>query len=92
MSDQAIVADPNPPVFIKPQDIDIDSPASPLAITHKLFIYFGWSDQRDCWCVTPFVGFGGEVEFEGINTRDAVEPNKNTMSQWGIWVKVGFDY
>jgi len=92
LTDQALVADRNPPVFIKPQDIDIDSAASPLAITHKLFIYFGYTDQRDCWCITPFYGFGGEVEFEGINTRDAVEPNKNTMSQWGIWVKVGFDY
>lgn len=92
LSDQIIVADPNPPVFIKPFDINIDSPASPLAITHKLFIYFGWSDYRECWCITPFFGFGGEVEFEGVNTRDAVEPNKNTMSQWGIWVKAGFDY
>ncbi len=92
LSDQILVADPNPPVFIKPQDIDIDSPASPLAITHKLFIYFGWSDQCDRWCAMPFFGFGGEVEFEGINTRNAVEPNKNTMSQWGIWVKAGFDY
>lgn len=92
LSDQIIVADPNPPVFIKPFDIDIDSPASPLAITHKLFIYFGYSDQRDCWCITPFYGFGGEVEFEGVNTRDAKEPLKNTMSQWSIWVKAGFDY
>lgn len=93
LSEQAIVADPNPPVFIKPFDININSPASPLAITHKLFIYFGWTDQRDCWCVvTPFFGFGGEIEFEGVNTRDAREPLKNTMSQWGVWVKVGFDY
>jgi hypothetical protein len=93
LSDRVVVADPNPPVFIKPFDINIDSPASPLAITHKFFMYFGWTDERDCWCViTPFFGFGGEVEFEGINTRNAVEPLKTTMSQWGVWAKFGFDY
>lgn len=91
--DQNIVADPNPPVFIKPDDINIDSAASPLAITHKLFVYFGHSIcEQDCLCVTPFIGLGGEIEFEGINTRDSIEPNKNTMSQWGVWFKAGFDY
>jgi hypothetical protein len=93
LDEQSLVADPHPPVFISPHDLNLHSAASPLAITHKIFTYFGYSADACCYTwLTPFIGLGGEVEFEGINTRDAKEPNKNTMSQWGIWLKVGCDY
>jgi len=60
---------------------------SPSALSHKLFAHFSytWAEREDCW--TPYLGFGGEAEFDG---------NCNTcrfaVSQWGMWLKGGIAF
>lgn len=90
-ADQALVADPNPPVFILPCQIDINSAATPRQFTHKIFgnISHTWHCIR---YIEPFIGIGGEVEFEGLHSDNCLEPNKNAINQWGIWIKGGFGY
>lgn len=87
-TDQTFVVDVPSPVFLTPDIIDRHSAASPLVITHKFFanVSYGWEDLS---CIIPFIGVGGEVEFEGINTRERHVFHNNTMSQWGIWLKGG---
>ena len=88
---QAIITDSLSPVFISPQSINLRSASFPLAITHKIFTYFGHAwDQRDDQRIAPFFGVGGEIEFEGVNERNTKEPKKNSMAQWGVWFKAGF--
>jgi len=84
---QAIVADPNPPIFINSALIDISSAESPLAISHKIFTHIGHIWDKKVW--KPFVGIGGQIEFEGINTRETRQPLKPNLSQWGIWLRGG---
>lgn len=90
-ADQAAVADPTP-IFIKTSDLNISSAASPLVMTHKLFgnISYAWADSFKR--AIPFLGVGGDIEFEGINRHFTVRNDKDTLSQWSIWVKGGFGY
>lgn len=87
--DQDLLDDPNSPVFINTQDIDKSSAQSPRTLTHKLFMYGGntWYDAFEH--ATPFFGMGGSIEFEGINSDWSYVPDKNTMAQWSLWLKVG---
>jgi len=93
LTNQIADADVNSPIFINTCDLDLFSAASPLVITHKLFGHLGYS-WPECWPVelTPYLGLGGEIEFEGINERKTVEDYKDTLSQWSIWLKGGFAY
>jgi hypothetical protein len=91
---QGAVADPLSPKFINTQDIDPYSARSPLVLTHKIFFYLGYTGGKlhktHQW--QPFVGIGGEFEFEGINDLNNYEPPtaKNTMAQWSFWLRGGF--
>lgn len=91
-TDQALVADPNPPIYFSDSMINESSAEATRGFTHKLFGNFGYT-WNDCmhW-VSPFFGIGGEVEFEGLNPRHLIKANKNSISQWGVWVKCGFGY
>ena len=91
-SDQAEVADQNPPVFISCADLDICSASSPLAFTHKFYWHFShaWGKTEDKRAI-PFLGIGGQVEFESVKPRD-IYPYQNTLYQWGLWVKGGFAF
>ncbi len=86
---QLLVADASSPVFINTQDLDVTSAASPRAITHKIFAHFSytWENKQ----TKPYLGVGGEVEFEGVRPKDS-QPNKNTLSQWGVWLKGGLGF
>lgn len=89
---QDLVADTNSPVFLSPCDINLHSAASPRIITQKLFFHIGGQFANEaCWLV-PFIGFGGEIEFEGINENNTVQSNENTLSQWGVWCKGGLAF
>lgn len=91
--DQDAVADESSPQFISTDSLDIKSAASPLLITHKIFFHLGHAwHEWDMHEVVPFIGVGGEIEFEGINERNTAQPDKTTMGQWGIWLKGGFNY
>ena len=87
---QAAVADPHPPIFIEPCALDVRSAANPRMFTHKIFGNLQYSFDSICGLsYFPFIGIGGQVEFEGLKPRNQIEPNKNSLSQWGIWVKGG---
>ncbi len=89
--DQALVADPDSPVFIKPDSLNLCSAAAPLAFTHKIFWCFSYHWECTAKRAIPLLGIGGEVEFEGERPKDQVA-NKNAVAQWGIWVKGGFGW
>ncbi len=79
------------PVFISTASIDVSSAASPLIVTHKFF-----ADINYRWCcsdtIEPFMAIGGEIEAEGINTRNTVRYQRTTLSQWGLWMKGGIAF
>lgn len=87
---QTIVADANSPVFLQTRDINPKSAASPMVLTHKLFAHigYGWQESINDWCI-PYVGLGTSIEFEGINNSNTEKPNRNTLSQWALWIKGG---
>lgn len=89
---QALLADPNPPVFIQPSDLNENSAASPLVLTNKIFWYFyaTLETQRSCR-LSAYYGLGGEVEFEGFRPKWE-QPNKDAIAQWGIWAKGGISW
>ena len=93
LSNQAALTDPNSPVLLTQADLDLSSASTPLAITHKFFanINHTWhvhDEQRS----KPFIGIGGQIEFEGINTRLTEREDKNAITQWGVWIKGGVAY
>ncbi len=91
-ADQALVADANPPVFTNTAQIDLDSGASSRMLTHKFFGHTQYIWHRLVPCaLQPFFGVGFEVEFEGRRPKD-LQPNKNGVSQWGVWLKTGVGY
>lgn len=88
---QALVADANPPVFTNSAQIDINSGASSRMLTHKIFTHAQYNWHRSLCEAQPFLGVGFEVEFEGNRPKN-LQPNKNGVSQWGIWLKTGVGY
>ena len=91
-ADQAAVADPNPPVFFNDDQIYESSAEATRGFTHKMFGDFGYTWDNCMHYISPFLGIGGEVEFEGLNPRHEIKANKNSISQWGVWIKTGFGF
>lgn len=92
---QACVVDADSPVFITSQALNIHSAATNRPFTHKIFGNLQYSGERcSNWfgTIDPFIGAGGEVEFEGLRPLNRLEPNKISVSQWGIWLKGGISY
>jgi hypothetical protein len=88
-----IVFDDPSPVFISTADLDPESAASPLLLTHKFFVHFAHTFlNTDKYPVSPFIGMGAEIEFEGINSRNATQPDRTTMGQASVWLKGGISY
>lgn len=85
-----IISDGLRPVFITTNDLDVKSAASPLILTQKLFwhLAYEWRNRKNHETV-PYFGIGAEIEFEGINTRNAYQPVNTTMGQASIWLKGG---
>jgi len=90
LSDQVVVADTTP-IFISTDDLNIHSAGAWRMLTHKIFAYLGYSWFDNTLRYKPFIGIGGEIEFEGENERNSIQVDKPTMSQLGLWVKIGFD-
>ncbi len=93
----------NPVVFLREGDINL---AGTKGFTNKIFanVSRAWTECED-W--TPFIGIGGEAEFAtktsckqsctaGINTCgcncDGRSCSPFALSQWGIWLKGGFEF
>lgn len=87
---QAADADLHSPKFISTCNLDLTSAASPTALTHKFFFNLSYT-WNDTYHVKPYLGLGSEFEFEGLYRTDN-QPNKNTLSQWGIWLKGGLGF
>jgi hypothetical protein len=88
-----IVSDGLFPVFITTADLNVKSAASPLLITQKIFWHLSYAWLH---CATmksvPYFGIGAEIEFEGINTRNAYQPDNTTMGQASVWLKGGISF
>ncbi|HEV2601919.1 MAG TPA: hypothetical protein VGT41_06540 [Candidatus Babeliales bacterium] len=89
---QAALVDRNSPILLQESDIDVESAASDMVLTHKIFWYAGhtWCHNA-CSRVEPYLGFGAFVEFEGDRPKE-MQPYKNAMAQWGLWLKGGFGW
>lgn len=76
----------NQAIVLTDADINNCSGLSPRAYTNKVFgsAAYTWFD---CNHVTPYVSLGAEGEFAG--SEDGV---KTAISQWGVWIKGGFNY
>ena len=90
-AEQIATADANSPVFIRTSDLDPLSGAATSAFTSKLFAHIGYAWHDYC-SIEPYIGIGGEIEFEGISPERNLQANNNTVSQWGIWLKGGIGY
>jgi len=87
---QANVADATQ-VFISLADLDPCSAATSRSLTHKFFAHVSYAwDNNDQQRAIPYLGIGGEIEFEGM--KDESVPNKNSLSQAGIWAKAGLAF
>jgi hypothetical protein len=86
---QARLADAQSPIFISMSNLNLESAAAPCQFTHKIFWNFShaWENRER----VPYLGCGGEVEFEGYRPKN-VQPNKPSMAQWGLWLKGGFAF
>jgi len=71
---------------------DIDMYKSPKAYTHKLFLHVNYKWDDECKDVNPYLGLGGEAEFNGSRCKDVCESPRLGVSQWGIWLKAGWSY
>ena len=94
-TDQVTIEDNPSPVFVNTHDINLQSAANPTSFTHKIFwnISHAWENEdRICRWVIPFLGFGGESEFESLHPRRITEPNQNSISQWALWIKGGVTF
>lgn len=83
-----------PPVLLSPNDIEYR--AGTEMSSHKLFAYLGYA--TDFYCITPFIGIGGFIEFADSDTvlndeetckRKSVECG---IPQWAAYLKVGFSF
>ncbi|HSC25412.1 MAG TPA: hypothetical protein VLB80_04335 [Candidatus Babeliales bacterium] len=90
---QPIISDGLFPVFLSTKDINVKSAASPLILTQKVFwhLAYSWPECRD-YNAEPFFGIGAEIEFEGINSRNAYQPTNTTMGQASLWFKGGVSF
>jgi len=85
-----IIPDDPSPVFVTTQDLNLRSAASPLLLTHKFFWHFAHAfTNKPYRSSIPFLGIGAEIEFEGINERNAYQPDRTTMGQASVWIKTG---
>ena len=70
------------PDLVELDDLNVYSAAGRGFLTHKFFGFVSYNSTR---CHEPFIGVGGEVEFEWGQHRGA-------HSQWGVLCKVGMSY
>ncbi len=82
-SDGFILADTTegPPPYITCANLDPCSAAQGRMMTHKVFGHINYTFDS---CHTPFVGIGGEGEFDACN--------HNALQHWGVWLKAGVQF
>jgi len=75
-------------IFIDTEDLCAESAASPKAFTHKLFTNLSYARKTETCRMIPYIGLGGQIEFESQRPK-CQQSNKPTLSQWGIWTRLG---
>ena len=76
-----------PPVRLSAQSLHKQSGTLPAQATHKVFGYLGYNFYDYDWCANPYLGLGGEVEFDARSIDQ-----QTALNQWSIWVKGGFEF
>lgn len=66
---------------IKESDLNLQSAATPAAITNIFYGSLGY--KWDCWCFPMFMGIGGSYQL----ASDA-----GAISRWTVWGKIGVSY
>ena len=69
-------------VYLSNESISVESAEQPTAMSHTVFAHVAYA--WECCDYTPFIGFGGQVEFSGRAN--------NALDLWGIWAKAGFAF
>ena len=74
-----------PPVLIN--GLDLCSGTLPAQATHKVFGYLGYNFFECDWCCNPYLGIGGEAEFDARSKSE-----RSALNQWSVWAKGGFEF
>ncbi|MBS1986777.1 hypothetical protein JST99_02505 [Candidatus Dependentiae bacterium] len=72
-------------ILLTDADLNNTSGLAPRALSQMLFFHAGY-DWHTCNGTNPFVGVGASVEWG--NRTDHVT---TALSQWGVWLKIGFN-
>ncbi|MCK5632190.1 hypothetical protein KAH94_00405 [bacterium] len=88
---QTATADDPSPVFLKTSDLDACSAEMERSVSHKFFVNLSYAWEKYNRKAIPFIGAGAEVEFDGEKNYNTL-PNKNTLSQFGLWLKGGLTF
>jgi len=76
-----------PPRIVTLNDLHKESGTMPSQATHKVFGYLGYNWYEADWCFNPYLGIGGEIEFDAFNLDQ-----DSALNQWGIWIKGGLEF
>ena len=77
----------NPPVLVSVNDLHKETGTMPAEATYKVFGYLGYNFYACDWCYSPYVGIGGEVEFDARACSE-----RTALNQWSVWAKGGFEF
>lgn len=72
-----------------------DSVLSPSVVTHKIFAHVSYNWDTSKGHVHPFLGLGGEAEFDTKrkSVGDCTSCDcRSALNQWGIWIKGGVGF
>ena len=76
-----------PPRIVTVNDLHKETGTMPAQATHKVFGYLGYNFYEHDWCANPYLGLGGEVEFDARSVEE-----RSALNQWSIWIKGGFEF
>lgn len=81
-----IAVNSSQPEFVCLNDLDIESGSAGAVATHKVFGLISYTFNQFKYC-SPFIGFGGEFEVEGLACNE-----QTSLNQWGVWLKGGLTF
>ena len=76
-----------PPRIVTVDDLHLGTGSLPAQATHKVFGYLGWNFYEHDWCANPYLGIGGEAEFDARSCEE-----RSALNQWAVWIKGGFEF
>ena len=76
-----------PSVLISQKSLHKRTGSMPAQATHKVFGYLGYNFYEYDWCYNPYLGIGGEVEFDARSCEEW-----SALNQWSVWIKGGFEF